>query len=41
MRHILYPTLLKKNVCNVLLTVIFNQRIIKAIHMLLIHGLCT
>ena len=29
--------IIEKNVCHVLLTVIFNQRIIKAIHVLLIH----
>ena len=34
--HIM-PNIIEKNVCHMLLTVIFNQRIIKAIHVLLIH----
>ena len=41
MRHILYPTQLKKNVCHMLLTVMFNRCIIKAIPVLLIHGFWT
>ena len=39
--HILYPTLFKKKVCHMLLTVMYDQRIIKAIRMLLIQGFWT